>query len=68
MADVGDILKDNDSFGDIVDTSKEGIEQHKIRAELMSVIGMGKVHLGHKWMHGRVDKASDEVINKTYDE
>ena len=23
---------------------------------------------GHKWTHGRVDKASDEVINKTYAE
>ena len=26
MADVGDILKDNDFFGYIVDTPKEGIE------------------------------------------
>ena len=29
MADVGDILKDDDFFGDIVDTPKEGIQQHK---------------------------------------
>ena len=28
---------------------------------------MGKAYLlGHKWTHERVDKASDEVINKTY--
>ena len=26
MADVGNILNDNDFFGDIVDTPKEGIE------------------------------------------
>ena len=30
MGDVGDILND-DFFGDIVDTPKEGIEQHKKR-------------------------------------
>ena len=34
MADVGDILNDDGFFGDIVDTPKEGIEQHKIREEL----------------------------------
>ena len=28
---------------------------------------MGKTYLlGHKWTHERVDKASEEVINKTY--
>ena len=32
MADVGDIL--NDDFDDVVDTPKEGIEQHKKREEL----------------------------------
>ena len=31
MADVGNILNDDDFFGDIVDTPKEGIEQHKKR-------------------------------------
>ena len=67
MADFGgDILNDNEFFGDVVDTPKEGIEQHKKREELKSVIDKGKPHLlGHKWTHGRVDKASDEVINKT---
>ena len=29
MADVGDILNDDEFFGDSVDTPKEGIEQHK---------------------------------------
>ena len=29
MADVGDILDDDDFFGDIVDTPKEGIQLHK---------------------------------------
>ena len=67
MADVGDIL--NDDFGDVVDTPKEGIEQHKKQECLKSVIDKGKAHLlGHKWTHGRVDKASDEIINKTYAE
>ena len=69
MADVGDILNNNEFFGDVVDTPKEGIEQHKKREELKSVIDKGKPHLlGHKWTHGRVDKASDEIINKTYAE
>ena len=49
MADVGDILNNNEFFGDIVDTPKEGIEQHKKRAELESVIDKGKAHLlGHR--------------------
>ena len=29
VASVGDILNDNDFLGDIVNTPKEGIEQHK---------------------------------------
>ena len=29
MADFGDILKDDEFFGDVVDTPREGIEQHK---------------------------------------
>ena len=31
MADVENILNDDDFFGDSVDTPKEGIEQHKKR-------------------------------------
>ena len=68
MTDVKDIF-DNDFFGNVVDTPKEGIEQHKKRECLKNVIDKGKAHLlGHKWTHGRVDKASDETINKTYGE
>ena len=29
MADVGDILNDDEFFGDVVDTPKEGTEQHQ---------------------------------------
>ena len=67
MAGVGAIL--NEFFSDVVDTPKEGIVQHKKREELKSVIDKGKAHLlGHKWTHGRVDKGSDKIINKTYAE
>ena len=38
----------------------------KKREEFKSIIDKGK--LGHKWTHKRVDKASDEIINKTYAE
>ena len=68
-ADVGDILNDNEFFGDVADTPTEGIEQHKKREYLKSVIGKGKTHLlGHKWTHEWVDKASGKAINKTYAE
>ena len=30
MADVENILNDDDFFGDIADTPKEGIEQHRV--------------------------------------
>ena len=71
MADVGDILNDNDFFGDVADTPKinikKRIDQHKKREELKSVIDKGKAHLlGHKWTRERVEKASDKIINKTY--
>ena len=66
MTDVENILNDDEFFGDIVDTPKEGIEQHKKRECLKSVIDKSK--LGRKWTHGRVDKASDETINKKYAE
>ena len=29
MADVGDILNDNEYFGDVIDTPREGTELHK---------------------------------------
>ena len=69
MGDVENILNDDDIFGDSVDIPKEGIEQDKKRDCLKSVIGSDKAHLlGRKWTHERVDKASDETINKTYAE
>ena len=34
MADVENILNDHEFFGDVVDTPKEGIEQHKKREQL----------------------------------
>ena len=69
MADVGNILNDDDFFRDIVDTPKEGIEQHRKRQCLKSVIDRGRAHLlGSKWTQEKVDKASNEIINKTYAE
>ena len=38
-------------FGDIVDTPKEGTEQHRKRERLKDVISMGK--LGDKWNGGQ---------------
>ena len=67
MADVGDILNDNDFFGDVADAPKEGIEQYKKRKYLKNVISMGKGHLlGHNCTYERVDKSSDETINMSY--
>ena len=67
MADVENILNDDDFFGDTVDTPKEGTEQHRKRECLKSVISKGKAYLlGSKWTQEKVDKASDETINKTY--
>ena len=64
MADAGDILND-ELFDDVVDTPREGIEQHKKREELKNAVDKGKLH---KWTHRGVDKASDKIINKTYTE
>ena len=69
MDDVGNILNDDDFLRDIADTLKEGIEQYEKRECLKSAINKGKAHLlGCKWTHERVDKVSDEVINKKYAE
>ena len=61
--DVGNILNDNEFFGDIADTPKEGSKQYKKREYLKSSKDKGKLH---KWMHERVNKASDETINRAY--
>ena len=67
MADVENTLNHDGFFGDIVDTPKEGTEQHKNRECLKSAIDSGKAYLlGSKWTQERVDKANDEIINKTY--
>ena len=66
MADVGDILNDNEFFGDVVDAPMEGNEQHKKRKELKSIIDKGR--LRYKWTHERVGKTSNKIINKTYAE
>ena len=69
MGDVQNILNDDEFFGDIVDTPKKGITQHKKREYLKSTISEDKA-LGTKkqWTHERIDKASDEVINKPHAE
>ena len=43
---------------------KKALSSIKKREELKSLIERCK--LGHKWTHERVDKASDEIINKKY--
>ena len=68
MADVENTLNDDKFFGDIVDTPKKGIYQHRKRGCLKSAIGSGKAYLlGRKWRRKKVNKASHETINKTYD-
>ena len=49
------IASAEDVLNDVVDTPGE---------ELKGIINKGK--LGNKWTHKRVEKASDEIINKTY--
>ena len=67
MTDVGNILNDDDIFGDIADTPKEGTEQRRKRECLKSVISKGKAYLlASERKQEKVDKASDETINKTY--
>ena len=62
---VESIPNDDEFFGDSVDTPKKGIEQHKKREWLNSVISNGKAYLlGSKWTQENVGKASDETINK----
>ena len=47
MADVQNILNDDDFFGDTVDTTKEDIKQHTKRQCLKGALSNGKV-LGGK--------------------
>ena len=49
MANVEDILNDNEFFGDAVDTPNKDIEHRKKQEELKTSIDKGKGHLlGHK--------------------
>ena len=69
MADVENILNDDDFLGDTVDALKEGIEQHWKRKFLKVALSKDKVLGGKRqWTHEKVDKASVETINKTYAE
>ena len=69
MAVVETILNNDDFFDDIVDTPKEGIEQHRKWEFFKGVISQGKAYLiGSKWTHKKEDKVSDKTINKTYTE
>ena len=69
MADAENILNDDDFFGDAVDTQKEGIDQHKKRECLQSVISKGKAYLlESKWTQEKMGKACDETINRKYAE
>ena len=59
-------LSDDDFFGDTADTPMEDIEKHRKRECLKTVLGRGKTYLlGGKQTKEKVDKASDEIINKT---
>ena len=67
MADVKKILNNDEFFGDIADTPKDCIEQYRKWKCLKSVISKGKAYLlGSEWSQENVNKASDEIINKTY--
>ena len=50
MTDTENMFNDDEFFGNIVDTLKKGIEQHRKQEFLKIVIGSGKAYLlGHKW-------------------
>ena len=67
MNDDEHILNDDEFFADTVGTPREGIEQHRKRECLKCAINSGKGHLlGRKWTEDKVDKASDDIVNKTY--
>ena len=58
MTDAGNILNEDDFLGDIVQTPKEGTEQHRKQECLKSAIDRGKANLlGSKWTQERVDNA-----------
>ena len=63
-ADVENMLNDEEFFGDTVDTSKEGVDQHMKRVCLKGTISKGKAYLlGGEWIQEKVDKAIGKTIN-----
>ena len=72
--DLNGILNNLDSGSEVpdeVDTPKAGMEQNTKREALKDVINQGKAHLlpgKKKWSLSRLDKSSDEVIDKLYDD
>ena len=60
----------NEFFSDVVDTP-EAVDQSNKRKKLRDLINEGKADLlkgKTPWTVGRIDKASDKVIDKVYDE
>ena len=64
MTDVGDISNDNEFFGDIIDTPKEGIEQHIKREELKSVTDKDKLGI-NRHMKGWTRRATKLLTKHT---
>ena len=61
----------NEFFSDVVDTPAEAVDQSNKRKKLRDLINEGKADLlkgKTPWTVGRIDKASDKVIDKVYDE
>ena len=63
MADVENILNNDDFFGDTNDTPKKYLKK-----EIVSVSAFSLASAIIKWIQEKVCKASDEIINKTYAE
>ena len=58
------MLNNEEFFGDTVDTSKEGVDQHMKRVCLKGAISKRKAYLlGGEWIQEKVDKAIGETIN-----
>ena len=58
-------------FSDTIDTTKEGVEQHRRQECLKYFISERELYsLGSKkqWTHESADKARDKTINKVYTE
>ena len=59
----------NEFFSDVVDTPAEAVDQSNKRKKLKDLINEGKADLlkgKTPWTVGRIDKASDKVIDKAF--